>query len=82
MWAQFKDDVFHTEEIQIVDTIKLEILMNRILTSQQENMNQVDGLQAIILVEKQRDKEDQDRDYISSLERPIAMLSGGARDAI
>ena len=74
MWAQFKDDVFHTEEIQIVDTIKLEILMNRILTSQQENMNQVDGLQAIILVEKQRDKEDQDRDYISSLERQIAML--------
>ncbi len=37
-------------------------------------MNQVDGLQAIILVEKQRDKEDQDRDYISSLERQIAML--------
>ena len=74
MWAQFKDDVFHTEEIQIVDTIKLEILMNRILTGQQENMNQIDGLQAIILVEKQRDKEDQDRDYISSLERQIAML--------
>lgn len=74
MWAQFKDDVFHTEEIQIVDTIKLEILMNRILTGQQENMNQIDGFQAIILVEKQRDKEDQDRDYISSLERQIAML--------
>ena len=74
MWAQFKADVFHTEEIQIVDTIKLEILMNRILTGQQENMNQIDGFQAIILVEKQRDKEDQDRDYISSLERQIAML--------
>jgi len=29
---------------------------------------------AFILVEKQRDKEDQDRDYISSLERQIAML--------
>ena len=72
MWAQFKDDVFHTEEIQIVDTIKLEILMNRILTGQQENMNQIDGFQAIILVEKQRDREDQDRDYISSLERQIA----------
>ena len=28
MWAQFKDDVFHTEEMQIIDTIKLEILMN------------------------------------------------------
>tara|TARA_Y100000034_G_C6870871_1_gene397589 strand:- start:702 stop:1502 length:801 start_codon:yes stop_codon:yes gene_type:complete len=73
MWAQFKDDVFHTEEIQILDTIKLEILMNRILTSQQENLEQIEGVQSLIQVEKQRDKEDQDRDYISSLERQISM---------
>tara|TARA_R110000744_G_scaffold102116_3_gene196467 strand:- start:2793 stop:3587 length:795 start_codon:yes stop_codon:yes gene_type:complete len=74
MWAQFKDDVFHTEEIQIVDTIKLEILMNRILTGQQESMHQIEGVQSLILVEKQLDKEDQDRDHISSLERQISML--------
>ena len=74
MWAQFKDDVFHTEEIQIVDTIKLEILMNRILTSQQENLQNIEGVQALIIAEKQRDKEDQDREYISSLERQIAMF--------
>ena len=73
MWAQFKDDVFHTEEIQIVDTIKLEILMNRILTTQQENLEEIEGVQALIIAEKQRDKEDQDRDYISSLERQVAM---------
>ena len=47
MWAQFKDDVFHTEEIQIVDTIKLEILMNRILTSQQESLQNIDGVLAL-----------------------------------
>lgn len=40
MWSQFRDDVFHTEEIQIVDTIKLEILMNRCLKSQNENIHQ------------------------------------------
>lgn len=41
MWQQFKDDVFHTEEMQIVDTIKLEILMNRDLRSQAENAKHV-----------------------------------------
>jgi hypothetical protein len=41
MWSQFKDDVFHTEEMQIIDTIKLEILMNRILKSQQDNQVEI-----------------------------------------
>ena len=41
MWSQFKDDVFHTEEMQIIDTIKLEILMNRILKSQHENQQDI-----------------------------------------
>ena len=42
MWSQFKDDVFHTEEMQIINTIKLEILMNRILKSQHEGQTQID----------------------------------------
>ena len=41
MWSQFKDDVFHTEEMQIIDTIKLEILMNRILKSQRDNQQEI-----------------------------------------
>lgn len=44
MWQQFKDDVFHTEEMQIVDTIKLDILMNRDLRSQADNVKQVADL--------------------------------------
>ena len=74
MWAQFKDDVFHTEEIQIVDTIELEILMNRILTAQQDNITNIENTQMLIEVEKQMDHQDQDRDYISSLERQVAMF--------
>ena len=31
--SQFKDDVFPTEELQVVDVIKLELLMNRCLKS-------------------------------------------------
>lgn len=52
MWNQFKDDVFHTEEMQIVDTIKLEILMNRDLRSQSDNVKQVADLEKEI--EKRR----------------------------
>ena len=73
MWAQFKDDVFHTEEMQIVDTIKLEILMNRILTSQNENLTEIGATKLLIQVEKEQDLADQDRDYVSSLERQISM---------
>jgi predicted transcriptional regulator len=36
---QFNDDIMHTEEMQIIDMIKFEILMNRLL-NQQADMNQ------------------------------------------
>ena len=52
MWSQFKDDVFHTEEMQIIDTIKLEILMNRILKSQQENQTQIVTYETLVREEK------------------------------
>ena len=39
--SQFRKDVLATEELQIVDTIKLEILMNRALREQQKSMESV-----------------------------------------
>tara|TARA_R100000664_G_scaffold8047_1_gene13417 strand:+ start:4399 stop:5193 length:795 start_codon:yes stop_codon:yes gene_type:complete len=75
MWAQFRDDVFHTEEIQIVDTIKLELLMNRILNRQRENIDQVHEMELKIQLEKEQDHEHQDRDYLLSLERQVAVIS-------
>ncbi len=74
MWSQFKDDVFHTEEMQIIDTIKLEILMNRILKSQQDNQNEIAVNERIVRNEKARDKDQRDMDMIVSLERQIAMI--------
>jgi hypothetical protein len=74
MWAQFKDDVFHTEEMQIIDTIKLEILMNRILKSQQKTKTEVRNIKLLIEVEKEQEPADRDKDYIMSLERQIAVL--------
>ena len=74
MWAQFKDDVFHTEEMQIIDTIKLEILMNRILKGQQDTISKISKIEESLLQEKKIDKDNQDRDLIINLERQIAVL--------
>lgn len=74
MWSQFKDDVFHTEEMQIVDTIKLEILMNRILRSQQDNQKSIEDIEGMVREEKARDKDQRDIDLIVNLERQVAIL--------
>lgn len=42
---QFKDDVFPTEEIQVVDTIKIEILQSRILKHQRDCAKEIEKLQ-------------------------------------
>jgi len=70
MWAQFKDDVFHTEEMQIIDLVKLEILMNRILRGQQETVEKIYRLEQELLDAERAD----DRDLSMALERQIATL--------
>lgn len=72
--AQFRKDVLATEELQIVDTIKLEVLMNRALREQQESMERVRVLDAEIELEKRRDSDQQDKEMIFNLERQIASL--------
>jgi hypothetical protein len=74
MWSQFRDDVFHTEEIQIVDTIKLEILMNRSLKSQNDNIKALSNLEQIIIEEKNVEKDLIDWGVVSNLERQCAVL--------
>lgn len=72
--AQFRKDVLATEELQIVDTIKLEVLMNRALREQQESMERVRVLEAEIDIEKARDSDQQDKEMIFNYERQIASL--------
>tara|TARA_A100001201_G_scaffold22934_1_gene25856 strand:+ start:2531 stop:3316 length:786 start_codon:yes stop_codon:yes gene_type:complete len=72
--SQFKDDVFPTEEIQVVDVIKLEILMNRCLKGNKENIEQINTYDTMIKDERSRDKDQQDMDYILNLERQVASL--------
>ena len=79
--AQFKKDVLPTEELQIVDTIKLEVLMNRALREQQESTVRIHELDLEIEAEKRKNSEDQDREYIFNLERQIASFRA-AKDGL
>lgn len=72
--SQFNDDVLPTEEFQVVDVIKLEILMNRCLKGNKENIEQINTYDKIIKDERSRDKDQQDIDYIINLERQVASL--------
>lgn len=74
MVSQFKSDVFPTEEMQIIDTIKLDILMNRILTKQMQVEKRVSELQDEIFREKLKDIPDQDINKITSNEALVANL--------
>ena len=72
--SQFRKDILPTEELQIVDAIKLEVLMNRALREQQESMKKIVAFEEMITFEKQKDGADQDREVIFGLERQIATL--------
>jgi len=72
--SQFKDDVIPTEELQVVDLIKLELLMNRSLKYNKENIEQISALEVLIGVERQRDVDQMDSDAVFSMERQVASL--------
>lgn len=72
--AQFKDDVFPTEELQVIDVIKLEILMNRCLKSNKDNIELLNSYEKSLKDERALTKEQQDQDYIINLERQLASV--------
>jgi hypothetical protein len=74
MYAQFKDDVFHTEEMQILDICKLEVLCERILKSQGDSRRKIEELEYDISMAKQGDKSGWDTNFISLNERQISAL--------
>lgn len=79
--GQFRDDVLPTEELQVLDAIKLEVLMNRALKNQQTNMEDIVRFEELITEEKGRPIEYQDRDFIFNLERQIA-VARAAQEAL
>ena len=73
--SQFRDDVYPTEEMQVVDTIKLEILMNRCLSQQQKCMDDIKIIEQQLMFE--RGQEEKNMPEIANLERQIAVLRAG-----
>jgi len=70
--SQFSSDVYPTEEMQVVDTIKLEILMNRAVTQQQQVMQDVEAIEVMLMTE--RTAEQPDQVIIGNLERQVGVL--------
>jgi len=72
--SQFKDDVIPTEELQVVDLIKLELLMNRSLKANKDSIEQIDDLTTLIQAEKEHNPDQQNTDLIFNMERQVASL--------
>jgi hypothetical protein len=72
--SQFKDDVFPTEEMQVIDVIKIELLMNRSLKSNKQNIDEINVIEVLAAEERSVDADQRDRDYLLSLERQMATL--------
>jgi hypothetical protein len=72
--SQFGEDVIATEEIQVVDLIKLELLMNRSLKSNKTNVEQITVFEALLAEERAFDVDQQDGEKIFNLERQIVSL--------
>lgn len=72
--SQFKDDVFPTEEIQVVDVIKLELLMNRCLKTSKDNMLLLNETEQDLARERELEPELRDIDAMQGYQRTIASL--------
>lgn len=72
--SQFKDDVFPTEELQVVDVIKLELLMSRCLQQNKSNIDQISAFELLVQEGRSVDPDQQDTDAIFNLERQVAAL--------
>jgi hypothetical protein len=72
--GQFKDDVFPTEELQILDVVKLEILMNRLLTEQNNTKRNISSMEDILNLEYKKDIADQDANLIINAQTQLSGL--------
>lgn len=74
MIAQFREDVLPSEELQIVDMIKLEVLMNRALSQQHKNREEIERCERERKDELSKQVMNRDISRISELERTISSL--------
>lgn len=71
---QFKGDVFPTEELQIMDIIRLELLMKRNLDEQYKTRKELQELEAAYIKESNKHDNDKDFNIVNNLAGQIAAL--------
>ncbi len=69
---QFKEEIYHTEGMQVINGIKHEILANRMLTDQKRIIDLIESLNKKL--EKEEDSGSPDLVRVSSLEKQISSL--------
>lgn len=70
--GQFKEDILATEEMQVVDYLRLDLLMDRLLNQQQQNLIELQRIETEIENEMAKGST-RDVDRIASLSSQVAM---------
>lgn len=72
--SQFRDDVVPTEEIQVIDLIKLDLLMNRCLKQNKDSIEQIRVYEEMLAEERNVDKDQRDKEAMFALQSQINSL--------
>lgn len=82
LYNQFQDDVFHTEEGQILDYAKLEILLGRCLARQNRGREEIEDIENQIDHEKQAPPDVRDQDRLMLLMQSLGALNASSQNGL
>lgn len=75
-YKQFNEDVTHTEEMQILEVIRTEILINRSMEDRQEVIRQIENLDRLINQELDKPDDTQDGQLIAVYQTQMGAMIG------
>ena len=75
-FKQFNEDVTHTEEMQILEVIRTEVLINRSMEDRQEIMVNIDTLNKLIDEEMDKPKDMQDTQALAMFQTQLGAMIG------
>jgi hypothetical protein len=75
-FKQFNEDVTHTEEMQILEVIRTEVLINRSMEDRQEIMENIERLNEAIDTEMNKPEDMQDTQAIAMFQTQLGALIG------
>lgn len=80
MWIdyfkQFNEDVIHSEEMQILEVIRTEILINRSMEDRQRVITQIDMLDRLITEEMEKEPDEQDVQALAAFQTQLGAMIG------